>query len=77
LARSHRAITVGWSGYDGGKLAGLVDIPIVVPSHSIEQIEDIHLILEHMITAALRDLAQDNLVIRPDYLFGLQTVGAN
>ena len=77
LARMHKAITVGWSGYDGGKLAGLVDIPVVVPSHSIEQIEDIHLILEHMITAALRDFAQDNLVIRQDYLFGLQAVGAN
>ena len=68
---------MGWSGYHGGKLAGLVDFPVVVPSHSIEQIEDIHLMLEHMITAALRDLAQDNLTIRKDYLFGLQAVGAN
>lgn len=77
LAHSHKAITVGWSGYDGGKLAGLVDLPVVVPSHSIEQIEDIHLMLEHMITAALRDVAHDNLTIRKDYRFSLQPVGAN
>ena len=77
LARAHKAITVGWSGYDGGKLAGLVDIPIVVASHSIEQIEDIHLMLEHMITAALRNAAHDNLMILKDYQFGLQPLGAN
>ena len=77
LAHSQKAITVGWSGYDGGKLARVVDLPVVVPSHSVEQIEDIHLMLEHMITAALRDVAHDNLKIRKDYRFSLQPVGAN
>jgi D-sedoheptulose 7-phosphate isomerase len=54
LARSLQAHTIGWSGYEGGALADLVDISIVVPNHCIEQIEDIHLILEHMVTTALR-----------------------
>lgn len=55
-AKSLGATTIGWSGYDGGKLASLVDIPVVVPNHCIEQIEDVHLILEHMVTLAMRDV---------------------
>lgn len=54
LAKEKGAYTVGWSGYDGGQLAQIVDFPIVVPSDCIEQIEDIHLMLEHMLTSALR-----------------------
>jgi len=48
------ATTIGFSGYYGGKLSHMVDIPVVVPNHSIEQIEDLHMILEHMVTASLR-----------------------
>lgn len=54
LAKTQGATTIGWSGYEGGALAKLVDLPIVVPNHNIEQIEDIHLMLEHMVTVALR-----------------------
>ncbi len=54
LAREIGAITIGWSGYDGGQLAGLVDVPVVINNNCIEQIEDIHLMLEHMITVSLR-----------------------
>lgn len=53
-ARELGATTIGMSGYYGGKLSGMVDIPIVVPNHSIEQIEDLHMMLEHMITASVR-----------------------
>ncbi|CAN5742451.1 SIS domain-containing protein [soil metagenome] len=76
LARAHKAITIGWSGYDGGKLAGLVDFPVVIPSQSIEQIEDIHLMLEHMITVALRNKANAQAPINGDYIFGRQRVEA-
>lgn len=54
VAQERGATTVGLSGYAGGKLAGLVDYPIVAENDCIEQVEDIHLILEHMITTALR-----------------------
>jgi D-sedoheptulose 7-phosphate isomerase len=57
LARHHQAYTVGWSGYEGGKLAQLVDLPIVVRSHCIEQIEDAHLVLAHLLTVAVRQQA--------------------
>jgi D-sedoheptulose 7-phosphate isomerase len=55
LAKARGATTVGMSGYAGGKLAQLVDFPIVAENDCIEQVEDIHLILEHMMTSALRE----------------------
>lgn len=55
LANTTGAITIGWSGYEGGELAKLAQVPLVVPNHNIEQIEDIHLMLEHMVTVAVRD----------------------
>ncbi len=55
LAKSKGATTVGFTGFDGGKLKDLVDIAIVVPSNCMEQIEDVHLLLEHMITTCLRN----------------------
>lgn len=48
--------TVGMSGFAGGKLATMVDVPVVVPNHSMEQVEDLHMILEHSITSAVRNM---------------------
>ena len=53
-ARAKGATTVGFIGFDGGKLKHIVDIPVVVPNHNMEQVEDIHLMLEHIITTCLR-----------------------
>jgi D-sedoheptulose 7-phosphate isomerase len=55
FANSVGAITVGWSGYQGGQLAKIAQVSLVVPNNCIEQIEDIHLMLEHMVTVAVRD----------------------
>ena len=54
LANQIGARTVGLTGYDGGKLGQMVDLHVNVPSDNIEQVEDIHLVLEHMITSILR-----------------------
>lgn len=54
FAQRCNAFTIGWSGYEGGQLARLADLAIVVPNDCIEQIEDTHLILAHMVTVALR-----------------------
>jgi D-sedoheptulose 7-phosphate isomerase len=54
-AKSQNAITVGFTGFDGGSLAALTDINIHVNSSIIEHVEDIHLILEHMVVKALRE----------------------
>jgi D-sedoheptulose 7-phosphate isomerase len=54
LANQIGARTVGFTGYNGGKLGQMVEFHINVPSDNIEQVEDIHLVLEHMITSVLR-----------------------
>ena len=54
FARDNLATTIGLVGFDGGRLKELVDICIHVPNHCIEQVEDIHLMLEHLICACLR-----------------------
>ena len=54
-ARQHGATTIGFTGDQGGQLKEQVDLCIQVPSPRIEQQEDVHLILEHCICAAIRD----------------------
>lgn len=55
LARANGAFTIGMTGFDGGQLISLVDKNIHVPSDNIEQVEDIHLMLGHIITTNLRN----------------------
>lgn len=55
LAGSAGATTIGFTGFDGSKLKDLVDICLIVPNHCMEQIEDVHLLLEHVITTCLRE----------------------
>jgi len=55
LARLAGAKTIGLSGFDGGQLISMVDISVHVPSSCIEHVEDIHLMLEHLITKALKE----------------------
>ena len=57
LANSVGAKTIGFTGFNSGKLGSMVDVNLHVPSHSIEQVEDVHLVLEHLITKALREKA--------------------
>lgn len=57
LARTMGLPTIGLTGMGGGKLAALCDIPVVVPSNSMQHIEDVHLLLCHLLTAYLRDEA--------------------
>jgi D-sedoheptulose 7-phosphate isomerase len=57
FAQNCAAFTIGWSGHKGGKLARLADLALVVENECTEQIEDIHMILAHMVTVALRQAA--------------------
>jgi D-sedoheptulose 7-phosphate isomerase len=54
VARAKGATAIGFIGFDGGKLKSLVDIAVLVPSDNMEQVEDIHLLLAHVITTCLR-----------------------
>jgi D-sedoheptulose 7-phosphate isomerase len=54
LAKHAQAITVGLLGAKGGKMKEIVDAYILAPGHNIEQEEDAHLILAHVITRHMR-----------------------
>ncbi len=58
LARQRGGITIGFSGFDGGQLSRMVDVPVVVPCHCMEQIEDVHMVLCHLTATALRQRLQ-------------------
>lgn len=60
VARQHGATTVGITGFDGGKLRGMVDISLHVDSRSMEQVEDAHMVLCHTLTVTLRQLITDH-----------------
>lgn len=53
VAKAAGAITIGFSGYDGGKLAPAVDISVHIPSFNMAMVEDVHLMLEHAICERL------------------------
>ena len=59
LATQRLARTIGFTGFDGGELARIVDINVHVPSQSIEHVEDIHLMLEHLMCKALRETVSE------------------
>ena len=55
------ALTIGLTGFDGGRLKSQVAMNIHVPSNCIEQIEDIHLVIGHIFCTKLRILAANFL----------------
>ncbi|MCI4344422.1 MAG: SIS domain-containing protein [Thermoplasmata archaeon] len=57
MAKAMGLTTIGLSGLGGGKLKGMVDISVSVPSNSMQHTEDVHLIICHLLTAYLRDEA--------------------
>lgn len=54
-ARERGVFTFGLSGFAGGKLAQIADVTIVVPSDSMQRIEDVHLIILHLAFVGLLD----------------------
>ena len=55
VAKRKDATTIGFIGFDGGKLKDVVDIAVIAPIHDMEKAEDIHLLFEHIVTACLRE----------------------
>lgn len=47
--------TVGWTGGTGGKLAGMVDYPFVVPSTVTARIQESHITLGHVLCELIED----------------------
>ena len=55
MAKTLGLRTIGLTGMGGGRLKELCEIPVVVPSNSMQHIEDVHLLICHILTAYLRD----------------------
>ncbi|MBP7998598.1 MAG: SIS domain-containing protein [Chloroflexi bacterium] len=58
LAQESGAKTIGFTGFQHGKLGPMVDVELHVTGQHIECMEDIHLMLGHLITRALRERAR-------------------
>ena len=54
-AHEVRAVTLGWSGFGGGKLAQIAQHNIVIHSDNMQMVEDGHMIIGHLIYSDLRD----------------------
>jgi len=54
-AKKNQATTIAFTGFSGGRLGSMVDINIHVDSNIIEHVEDIHLMLEHMIVKTIKE----------------------
>jgi hypothetical protein len=56
--------TIGFAGFGGGHLAEMVDECIVVESYKYGPVEDIHLVLEHVISYCIvEELASEGVLI--------------
>ena len=62
-AREMGVTTIGFSGRDGGVMKGLCDWLLIAPSDSMEQIEDMHLLYEHAMICAIREILSDMQII--------------
>ena len=47
--------TIGWSGFGGGTLATICDVNVVVDSDRYGPVEDVHLILNHILHAWIQE----------------------
>ena len=54
VAQEAGALVIALTGQSGGQLYTMADLSILVPSTSIEQVEDAHLAIAHSLCVALR-----------------------
>lgn len=58
-ARAHGMTTVGLLGPDGGLARELCDAYVLAPAQSIEEQEDVHMALAHILTRHMRSFVRD------------------
>ena len=58
-ARERGATTVVFTGFEGGKAAGMADVALIVPSHDMQHIENCHLVVMHLYMQALREVVAE------------------
>ncbi len=58
LAKEAQAFTIGLLGAKGGRIKDMVDAYVLAPGQNIEQEEDAHMILAHVITRHMREVVR-------------------
>jgi D-sedoheptulose 7-phosphate isomerase len=61
MAHRYEATIIGFTGFDGGRLGQLANINLHVNSNIIEHVEDIHLMLEHLIVKTIKEQVQSSV----------------
>jgi len=54
-ANENDGVTVGITGFDGGKIKDMVDLCLIVPVHNMQKTEDIHMLVDHLVTLMLKE----------------------
>ncbi len=58
-ARSAGAVTFGLAGFSGGKLKDAAEHCLVVRSENMQRIEDVHMVVLHLVFSALQERARE------------------
>lgn len=53
MAKSKDCIAVGFAGNDGGEMPGVCDILLTVPANTTRRIQEMHILIGHMLCGAL------------------------
>ena len=52
-ANANGAVTIGFTGFQGGRLNRLVQVPLLISIQDMQKVEDVHMIITHMLTSYL------------------------
>jgi hypothetical protein len=52
------ATTMRSSGLDGGRLSKVANIFYIAPDRCTQQVEDVHILIEHMLSLIMKDLLE-------------------
>ena len=55
LSEERSAMRIGFTGFQGGEMKSLVEECIIVPSDNHQFIEDVHMVLVHLIVSVLKE----------------------
>lgn len=62
VAKDAGAFTIGLTGFHGGRMKPLCDLCVIVPSESMQIIEDLHVCVNHAIFSAVRARMYNSVV---------------
>jgi len=54
-AAENDGVTVGITGFDGGKIKDMVDLCLIVPVQNMQKTEDIHMLVDHLTTLMIKE----------------------